>query len=826
MENEQKYINPDSLVYISLTRKDKAVADTLCELLRRKFIDYRIYTEEDIQSINEFEQEIGSSKIVVIIYSIEYFKKTHCMNEYALIRKKEEGKRIYTVKCGKFDFKEKTEELMRFWAGEKIMHPSKNYSTFTLVDRMAFDNAFYIDEGTKYSVQMLEQFERDHPYYDETYLDALTNNIEQYISNYCIQSGNSHTTFEHYSKLPSLYFNTRMEHQIVPRDNEIKEIKKMLQYEQFVNVTGMGGCGKTTISEYFVIKYKNDYNQIAGTFINGDYYQDIIKAFNNFFHTTSYNAIISELDKYPRLDGKTNLFILDINETADYLQIENALDELRQNNRLSNWKMLIVSREKIHSNIVEFKPLNAMLVDNKILQNIFFHYLDQTKHSYYEFTTNDFNKLFCVLFFLPLLVEQLAYFLNKVDKNTLKDIFEYLGVDESILNSELAEEKLISRVRIGRKIDYTTVGNYLSKLMIFSKLDVNQQSGTLQREITRHLMMWPTDYYSPNFIRLLILNGNQNEFSKKTEWKIQKSLETLVEKHVFDTQQDSFHRIKYKIHSLIADTFRRQVFEDNDNGEFRNYDIFLDNITKSIKDYKYIYDSWLDNNPEYTNNIETYKYGVNDPIIDDLIRQMIFVEGIGRQFHSFYIEQTPVKQCLWEAVMGKNNNPSVFKLGDDYPIENVSWEDCLKFIIKLNKITKLKFRFPYEIEWDYAAHGGNKHENYYYSGSNCIDDVAQYNNRKTCPVGIFKPNGLDIYDMTGNVWEWCQIRRGVSISTTNTTSSFVTTNDESYILRGGSYMNKADCCRIKNRCEFKQGYNYDGIGLRLVLSANNKTTEL
>ena len=149
-------------------------------------------------------------------------------------------------------------------------------------------------------------------------------------------------------------------------------------------------------------------------------------------------------------------------------------------------------------------------------------------------------------------------------------------------------------------------------------------------------------------------------------------------------------------------------------------------------------------------------------------------------------------------------------------VENVSWEDCMKFIIKLNKITKLKFRLPYEIEWDYAAHGGNKHENYYYSGSNCIDDVAQYNNDKTSPVGTFKPNGLDIYDMTGNVWEWCQIRRGVS----NTISS-----DDSYILRGGSYMNNADCCRLKNRCEFKQGYNYNGIGLRLVLSANNKTTE-
>ena len=163
MANEQ-YINPDNPVYISFTGNDKAVADSLCKLLRGKFIDYCIYTEEDIQSINEFEQKIGNSKIVVILYSIEYFKKPHCMNEYALIRKKEEGKKIYTVRCEKFDFKDITEEVIRFWGGEKAMHPSKNYSTFTLVDQMAFDNAFYIEEGTKYSVQKLEQFFLDVPY--------------------------------------------------------------------------------------------------------------------------------------------------------------------------------------------------------------------------------------------------------------------------------------------------------------------------------------------------------------------------------------------------------------------------------------------------------------------------------------------------------------------------------------------------------------------------------------------------------------------------------------------------------------------------------------
>lgn len=154
--------------------------------------------------------------------------------------------------------------------------------------------------------------------------------------------------------------------------------------------------------------------------------------------------------------------------------------------------------------------------------------------------------------------------------------------------------------------------------------------------------------------------------------------------------------------------------------------------------------------------------------------KMIRVEGDSTG--TFYIGETEVTQELWQAVMG--DNPSSFK-GSQRPVENVSWNDCKEFIRKLNSLTGETFRLPKESEWEYAAKGGNKSKRFIFSGSNDIDDVAWYwknsgdeylsgtdddwnwdrissNNSKTHPVKQKQPNELGIYDMSGNVFEWCE----------------------------------------------------------------------
>ena len=183
---------------------------------------------------------------------------------------------------------------------------------------------------------------------------------------------------------------------------------------------------------------------------------------------------------------------------------------------------------------------------------------------------------------------------------------------------------------------------------------------------------------------------------------------------------------------------------------------------------------------------------------------------------SYSIGKTEVTQELWQAVMG--NNPSHFK-GSNLPVEEVSWEDCQTFIRKLNALTGKNFRLPTEAEWEFAARGGNKSRGYKYSGSNTLSNVAWYYDNssiKTHPVATKAPNELGIYDMTGNVYEWCNdwYSDYTSASQTNPTGP----NSGSYrVRRGGGWDIFARRCRVSFRHGILSTLRYSSLGLRLVL---------
>ena len=184
---------------------------------------------------------------------------------------------------------------------------------------------------------------------------------------------------------------------------------------------------------------------------------------------------------------------------------------------------------------------------------------------------------------------------------------------------------------------------------------------------------------------------------------------------------------------------------------------------------------------------------------------------------SYYICKYEVTQALWRAVMG--SNPSNFK-GNNLPVENVSWYDCQTFIKRLNSYTGRNFRLPTEAEWEFAARGGNYSRHYKYSGSNYIGDVAWYDDNsgnRTHPVGTKQPNELGLYDMSGNVWEWCSDWYGSysSYSQSDPTGA----NSGSYrVERGGSWYGYARYCRSSDRGSDSPGGSDYGLGLRLVLS--------
>ena len=164
------------------------------------------------------------------------------------------------------------------------------------------------------------------------------------------------------------------------------------------------------------------------------------------------------------------------------------------------------------------------------------------------------------------------------------------------------------------------------------------------------------------------------------------------------------------------------------------------------------------------------------------------------------------------------SNPSYYK-GDKRPVESVSWDDCQDFIRKLNKVTGHRFRLPTEAEWEYAARGGNKSKRYKYSGSNIIiSEVAWYNESNgTHDVATKRPNELGIYDMSGNVWEWCQDGYG-SYSSNAQTNSQGPSSGSLRVNRGGSWGSLARLCRVSNRNYYSPSNHFKNLGLRLVLS--------
>ena len=219
----------------------------------------------------------------------------------------------------------------------------------------------------------------------------------------------------------------------------------------------------------------------------------------------------------------------------------------------------------------------------------------------------------------------------------------------------------------------------------------------------------------------------------------------------------------------------------------------------------------------------TFMMGINEELEQDPLH----IRDAEKPLHqvtlsSYSIGQTEVTQGLWVAVMG--SNPSLFSSNNGYeddfqrPVECVNWDDCQEFITKLNQMTGRAFCLPTEAQWEFAARGGNKSRGTKFAGSNNSNDVAWHllNARSMShPVATLQPNELGLYDMSGNVREWCQDWYGdySSGSQTNPTGP---SSGASRVVRGGCWNLIATYCRLAYRDYFTPSVTYRILGLRLA----------
>ena len=182
----------------------------------------------------------------------------------------------------------------------------------------------------------------------------------------------------------------------------------------------------------------------------------------------------------------------------------------------------------------------------------------------------------------------------------------------------------------------------------------------------------------------------------------------------------------------------------------------------------------------------------------------------------FSISKYEVSQEEWEAVMG--TNPSYF-IGSQRPVENVNWDDCQKFISRLNQLTNKKFRLPTEAEWEFAARGGNNSKQTKYPGSQKTDDIAwtkDNSSNGTHERGLLKSNELGLYDMGGNVSEWCadwyELYKEDAQNNPKGAASGV-----NKICRGGSWNYEKKSCRVSDRTYCWPTHRLNYIGFRLAM---------
>lgn len=878
-------IDPNA-VYISFKVKDTEIVKMFSDLLRKNNIQPRSCAEKDnVRKISTFIEEIGNARYVVIFYNPEYFKSYHCMNEYALIRQNIREQNIFTVRTEKFDFNTIDNDLRRFWGAE--MYANQPLTKYV---EAAQKHSFYLNEPSDYSIQKLPYFFRDDNYYTPDNLEGLVNQIKQCMDSDMPHSPSSQPISNVDFNLQSNYhrpLNKNFHGRIDFRDSIYDYF--FVQNYNLLNIYGIGGIGKTSVAHIYLDEYYTKqklYDKVLFFTSNNDLESDFCEELKSCLHQSDidWKNIFIEGKAENKFDylvdkvlcnisaaqGKKNLLIFDIN-IPDGRGFENRhFYETIANLCIYNWHVLLLSRLKM----VHPYTLNILLPnfenDKDGALGLFKEVYKKRSGGYEcKFSSEDLETLFEDVYYHPLLIEQLAVFAVSPSIKPYSALKEAITLDDKRLfvdSQDLNQEGIVLNKKNGT---ITTIYDYLQHLISFDSFTENPEA----LFVLKHFVLWPYDWIPINTINQLLVDESHTAAS------VLKGLNSLVDKVVLSSNDEQ----QYRMHGALALTLRNEMLP---NG-IKKIDSFISNTyiktfctiicegnlssetEKCIKNIDTIYLPWLKRqaHPDLSSE-QTDKDGftyVNIPVENygDIkmmkVRGGSYMMGCDSDSHKvtlddFYIAETQVTQKLWLTIMKDTKlymtsryNPCQFKKGGQYPVENVTWYECIVFIMKLNEKTGMCFRLPTEAEWEYAARSGGKaflfswntwaqtrsygKKKPYRRLSNLFAWFDENSDHKTHPVAtdVF-PNDLGIYDMSGNVYEWCQdwyehwySWNKDNIDKSNNPQGPI--SGEFRVCRGGAFNCDVRFCKVDNRKFSEPGDCRYNIGFRLLLSSQKNDEE-
>ena len=738
-----------------------------------------------------------------------------------------------------------------------------------------------------------------------------------------------------------------------------------LEGNNSLNVVATGGMGKTSVAHRYIEVYGDKYKKIQFVTSNDDICQDFnqelrrcIKRLvpdNDIIFQKNENDppfITSQIDL---ILGKANndcLLIIDVNIDKE------GLEALKLSNAETKWHILYLSRKRINGTFSEGFELpnfeNDLIAARELFCSVYApDWFDKVK----EVDISKLNNLFQLVYYHPLLIEQLAVY-GKDGDSTYDELCDV--VSKNRIENEMTKNPDYCKYSTCflDKENTIDVCLYLKQLISFKQFDKREEV----KYVLQHLIYWPYNYISLDTINLLLKKDGKSNYKRELNYLTDRVILSSVDLKKYAVL-GKVEGLAYRIHGLLAENLLKEIREqslifDYSNyianvksllsfgkdtvsvreayecirntpleifgiGSTQDYSVYEDwkflrrlakltlvgntpfselsykayllkdlyNHTgeeiyhKVFGEYKnvsshFIYNEWFFNKSRYNNDLpneESDSYGkfIVIPVNGVEFKMRKVKHGsflMGSHDYSseqpvhqvtltndFYIGEVQVTQQLWMAVMGEDNNPSHYNLGEktkNHPVDFVSWYDCMDFIIKLNELMKYKdcqFRLPTEAEWEYAARSGGKSHKYSWTteaqkvglfASNeeeRLKSFAWFGEAhyvgiiRTHPVatGVF-PNELGIYDMSGNVWEWCQdwAAEYSYQSVINPQGPIIWGGAR--VLRGGAWDDKALNCRVSFRhmddpnspSNFHDIINNNFIGLeygfRLALSLQQK----